>query len=1122
MLTLEEFLASRPDADRADGQRRFLVFDFDASGKLDEQEFHDLTCSTDERGAVPDPILEIEQAALAKWETIFAAADGNRDAALSPEEWPARPIEQELPALAGVSLWLWDRDGDGKVGRAEGHWLLEVAFGLTQLDGRPLRTSTGRVFSWYYFRALDANNDGVLSRPEFVSGHHEGREKSAAIFADLDTDGDGRLTAEETATLLWHDTIGWFFAFDGNRDGYVSGEEFLGVGWGKSLAARTVGAFDADGDGQISFREFRGTTFANQASDWTRMRRDADNDGRLSFAEFYLEKPPLLVAQCRHVFDHFDLDRDGFLSLQEFDFEADFFNGDVDRDGRLTLDEFLASRPDADRADGRRRFLVFDFDGSGKLDKHEFHDLSCSADERGPVPDPMAEFAAAALAKWKSICATADRDGDGALSHAEWPAKEIASEVPALADVPFDLWDRGGDGQVDATDARRLCDVAYGLAQLDDRPLRTPSGRMFAWYFFRRHDADGNDRLSAKEFVEGYHPPNVNTAELFEKLDADGDAELTQQETWSVFCHDTIAMFLDYDRDQDGYLTADEVRAIGWGRYLARRTVPVFDDDGDGKLSFREFRLTTFANQASDWWQLKDLDQDGRLSWQEFYREKPPLLIAQSRFYFDRFDRDKDGLLSPVEFASEAEPTHARILANADMFERVLPLELQFATRVCQLTDNQIAALEQDGHTAVERLAETLAMTARKNKNQASGYPAAMPLTVADLAMLRSPHLLLRREMVQALHGRVEKLATAPGDSELPDLWRKLDVERGRAEKRRQQADILEYVAALDETLLLSERQRDELCAWLANDAWRQPANAAMIVNPDLQRLFAQLSSGGFQGLNVPEAALAEKLTAAQLATFKQLQQPQDWERFYVQQAVGKQRRFLRQVPTAECQERRLAGYVQLRLDDVDSACGLSQAVRAKLSLAAKLDLARLREQLSSRPADTLNDGEELVVQKLQFSGLTPLTLEVLNGPESHFQKALQGRLVDEQKDKLAAADARRRAFQREALVEAVVAGFERSAALTSEQCDGLAKLLNETTPDVQAESADDWRFECVRRIAQLPFEPVRTLLFDFQQPLAQQQHARLIEFARQLEAQRTKNVVSPVAAGGGIFGGMH
>ena len=86
------------------------------------------------------------------------------------------------------------------------------------------------------------------------------------------------------------------------------------------------------------------------------------------------------------------------------------------------------------------------------------------------------------------------------------------------------------------------------------------------------------------------------------------------------------------------------------------RTVPVFDDDGDGKLSFHEFRLTNFANQASDWWQLKDLDNDGRIAWPEFYREKPPLLIAQSRFYFDRYDRNKDGFLSALEFTSEADP----------------------------------------------------------------------------------------------------------------------------------------------------------------------------------------------------------------------------------------------------------------------------------------------------------------------------------------------------------------------------------------------------------------------------------------------------------------------------------
>jgi Ca2+-binding EF-hand superfamily protein len=1166
-LRLEEFLSVYPTEEHDHLKRQFAEYDRGADGALSRGEFAKFFLPTDQRGPLRDPIVELERRALAKWQAIFDVAAGG--GAVTRENWPAEQIARRIPALADVTFEQWDRNGDGEVDRDEGRWLMEVAYGLTQLDGRPIRTSNGRVFSWYYFRAVDQNGDGVLSHREFLANHDGGanREKNAATFAKYDADADGRLTAEETLILYWHDTLAEFFSYDRNSDGSLSADEFLAIGWATEIARRSARVFDVDGDGKVSYHEFRGTTFANQASDWGKLRRDANGDGQLSFEEFYLEKPPLLVALSRYVFDRFDLDQNGSLSPEEFDFDGDFGRGDADLDGQLTLSEFLAVRPDADPADRRRRFLVFDFDGNGRLDAKEYRNFSAPVDERGNVPDPMAEFADAALAKWEAIVATADRDRDAALSLAEWPAKQIAAEIPALADVPFFLWDRASDGKVDLADARWLCDVAYGLAKPDGQPLRTPTGRMFAWYFFRRHDADHNGLMSRNEFVAGYHPANVNTAELFEKLDADGDGQLTHQETWSVFWHDTIGTFLDYDRNHDGYLTADEIFAIGWGRMLARRTVPVFDDDGDGKLSFREFRLTNFANQASDWWQLRDLDNDGRIAWPEFYREKPPLLIAQSRFYFDRYDRNKDGFLSPLEFASEADPTHGQILAYVNMLQQVLPLEVQFARHVGRLNDEQAAALEREGDTAIERLVEKSASTPRNNQAGVAGgggaglSAAAMPtMTGTGLAIMRSPHLLLRRELAQALRPPPEKSEDARGDSAVAlDAWQTLDSERVRAEKRRKQAAIQVHVAMLDETLLLSGKQRQELCELLAgeaSDGWWQPINGVVILNPQAEQLFAMLSSGGYYGLFVPEAELAKRLTSTQLTAFKDLQQPHELEVYYAQQGPARpagaaapvapagiankagagqpragpaapaarvlpapgvggmgggmmggqpnvRRRFLRQGPTIEVHERRLTTYVEQRLDDINRVCGLADALRAKLLLAAKLDLARLREKLASRPPDKLNDGEELVVQKVHVRWPAASPLGIFSGPESHFQKSLQGRLRDDQKKKLAAADAERRAFQRQALIEAVVAGFERSAALTSAQCDALATLLNDAIADVEADSPDDWRFECLRRMAQLPFERLQPLLLDFQQAGAKQQHAQLIESARQFEETR-------------------
>jgi len=1139
-------------------------FDFEADGTLDRNEFLKLVSPTDERPAIPDPMAELEQAALAKWQAELAVADRDGDGALARDEWPGKRIAAQVPAVAEVTFEQWDRNHDAKVDVADAKWLLEVAYGLTQLDGRAVRTPTGRVFSWYFFRSLDSNHDGTLSRNEFVDRLFFEKEKNAILFDKLDADGDRQLTAEETRKFLWHDTLSNFFTFDRNLDGFLTTDEFIAIGWGKNLGLRSVRAFDGDGDGRVSFSEFRHTTFANQASDWLRPRRDADEDGRLSWKEFYIEMPPLLLAQSRYFFDHFDLDRDGFLSAAEFDFEADFAKADADHNGQLTLDEFLATYAEADRGEGARRFLVFDFDGNRKLDGDEYHSFSAPVDERGNVPDPMAEFADAALAKWEAIAVAADRNRDLALSTAEWPAKQIATEIPDLADVPFVLWDRGDDGKVDRADARWLVDVAYGLAQLDGRPLRTTTGRMFAWYFFRRHDADRNDRLARNEFMAGYHPANVNTAELFEKLDVDGDAQLTQRETWSVFCHDTIAAFLDYDRNRDGYLTADEVRAIGWGGYLARRTVPVFDDDRDGKLSFREFRLTNFANQASDWWQLKDLDHDGRIAWHEFYREKPPLLIAQSRFYFGRYDRNHDGFLSALEFPSEADPAHGQVLANADMLERVLPLEVQFAKRICRLTNDDAAVLERDGYSAIERLVEQSPRAARKNQTSLPGAGTAGPYSVAmpartgtDLAIVRSPHLLLRRELVESMRGRLKKGGdTLNGFRVAAEDCQTLDSERVRAEKRRRQAAILAHVAVLDEALLLSARQRKDLCDLLgqdAADAWWRPINSGTIIDPTVEWFFASASGGGFYGLFVPDVELKKRLTSRQLAALTELQRPYEQEIVIVQQAAPKPggaavpaavgrvaggavvpraaaapgliaggqvaapravRRIVRRGPTVEEQQRRLAQYVEQRLDDIEAACGLSKPQRDKLSLAARLDVARWRDQ-SSAPDEKLNDGEELVVRKQQVrGGAAPLPLAILSDENSYFRKSLQTRLTDEQKHMLAEANGQRREFQRQAVVVAVVAGFERAASLDSAQCDGLATLLNDSLSDAEAGGTAEF----VRRVAQLPFARLQAIFLDIQLPAFQQHYGELSGALRQFEVQQGNQVFRAAAGAGPGF----
>lgn len=824
---------------------------------------------------------------------------------------------------------------------------------------------------------------------------------------------------------------------------------------------------------------------------------------------------------------------------------AEFKAADRDGDGALTRSEFLARGQEAGRADRARRFLVFDFDGNGTLDAKEYHSFIAPVDQRGEVPDPITEIERADLAKWEAIFTAADRDRDGVLSRDEWPARQIASEIPLLADVGFSLWDRAGDGKIDRADGRWLFEMAYGLTQLDGRPLRTNTGRVFSWYYFRKLDGDGNGFVSREEFVSRHHSGEENAA-IFATLDADGDGQLTDRETWSLLWHDTIGQFLDYDSDLDGYLSADEMEGIGWGRTIARQCVPAFDGDGDGKLSYREFRQTTFANQASDWPLRHDNDRDGRLSWHEFYVERTPLLIAQSRFLFSHFDHNRDGILSALEFTIEGDANQMRILAYVGPALQCLPLEVALARQVCQLSDKQAAALERAGRGAIERWAGEMVSAMQKGRVRivANGNGRAVPQSMAA-ELARSPHLVVRRELAAALRSPVDVHGDLAIVLDVPDVWKKLDAECQADATRQRRAAAWAYVALLDEVLLLSARQRDELCDVLAketNDAWWRPANAGLTFNHESEQLFAQLAGRPLGSFVVPDNHLAKMLTPTQLATFKAQQQPRRQEVMIARQAVpakaaqgqaaqagaavpaikapvaaaaaapgmlagqaAKGRIIVRIVgrrPAVDDQQAQLARYMELRLADIDAACGLSAAQCEKLTLAAKLDISHWRDELPPLAAVKLRDGEEVVIQHAVVRGDTTPLPPIFAAANSLFQKSLRGRLLDEQKQKLAEADRRRRDFQRQSLVESVVLGFATAASLTSQQCDLLATALRTESPDDDPRTAD-WRLSFLRRLAQLPDERFRSIAHDFQWDCILRQQLHVAEAARQYEMRQ-------------------
>jgi hypothetical protein len=162
----------------------------------------------------------------------------------SPEE---NPYEERFRQL--------DRDGDGYVSPAE--WPLDPA----------------------RFATVDRNEDGRLSRNELLTPNTLRRRDRQ--FQDLDTSGDGRLSARERqrgGSALER--------LDRNRDGYVSRGEYAAAdpenAWGTHVTPRA----------QSRFRDL-----------------DRNSDNRLG---------PLELTGPAARFHNLDFNRDGFISPSEW------------------------------------------------------------------------------------------------------------------------------------------------------------------------------------------------------------------------------------------------------------------------------------------------------------------------------------------------------------------------------------------------------------------------------------------------------------------------------------------------------------------------------------------------------------------------------------------------------------------------------------------------------------------------------------------------------------------------------------------------------------------------------------------------------------------------------------
>ena len=174
---------------------------------------------------------------------------------------------------------------------------------------------------------------------------------------------------------------------------------------------------------------------------------------------------------------------------------------------------------------------------------------------------------------------------------------------------------------------------------------------------FERLDQNHDEKLDAEEFFDGsVGRAAANKQEEFGQLDQDGDGFLSFDE-YRKFrkskAPDPKAEMNKLDADGDDKLTLQEYLADKSARIACRRTFLRHDTNEDGLLTLDELKRPVAGVKQSPrtLFKMRDDDQDGQLTVVEFNLwREEPEKIRAGEAEFTRHDEDGDGFLTFEEF----------------------------------------------------------------------------------------------------------------------------------------------------------------------------------------------------------------------------------------------------------------------------------------------------------------------------------------------------------------------------------------------------------------------------------------------------------------------------------------
>jgi hypothetical protein len=167
----------------------------------------------------------------------------------------------------------------------------------------------------------------------------------------------------------------------------------------------------------------------------------------------------------------------------------------------------------------------------------------------------------------------------------------------------------------------------------------------------------------------------------------------------------------------------------------------------------------------------------------------------------------------------------------------------------------------------------------------------------------------------------------------------------------------------------------------------------------------------------------------------------------------------------------RLESALAIRIDDVERACGISEAQKKKLKVAGQGDIKRFYDRVEDVKRKFVRMSTGLEPNVNIWQDVQPMQNEIyigLFGDDSMLHKTIQKTLSDEQRARYDALIAQRTQERRHATIELFIGHLDKALGLTDDQRTRLTSLFErEIPPPLKMGQADYWYF--MFRTSKLP-----------------------------------------------------